>query len=145
MTGCIDPTQEALAAFRDLPADQPIAMINLLRFRETATYPADHPDHAVALTGAEAYAAYGRAAAAPFARSGGSQIWLGRPELTLIGPADEIWHLAFIVRYETAQAFMTMIRDPEYQLAVVHRQAAVTDSRLIRCNPREPGSGFGEG
>ncbi|MFT4912827.1 MAG: hypothetical protein ACI9YM_001410 [Brevundimonas sp.] len=145
MTGCIDPTREAMAAFRDLPADQPIAMINLLRFRETATYPADHPNHAAALTGAEAYAAYGRAAAGPFARSGGSQIWLGRPELTLIGPADEIWHLAFIVRYETAQAFMTMIRDPEYQLAVVHRQAAVADSRLIRCNPREPGSGFGEG
>ena len=39
MTGCIDPTREAMAAFRDLPADQPIAMINLLRFRETATYP----------------------------------------------------------------------------------------------------------
>tara|TARA_R110002124_G_scaffold4095_1_gene25391 strand:+ start:3829 stop:4266 length:438 start_codon:yes stop_codon:yes gene_type:complete len=145
MTGCIDPTREAMAAFRDLPADQPIAMINLLRFRETATYPADHPNHAAALTGAEAYAAYGRAAAGPFARSGGSQIWLGRPELTLIGPADEIWHLAFIARYETALAFITMIRDPEYQQAVVHRQAAVADSRLIRCDPREPGSGFGEG
>jgi|TARA_R110002124_G_scaffold3749_1_gene23964 uncharacterized protein (DUF1330 family) len=144
MTGCIDPTREAMAAFRDLSADQPIAMINLLRFRETAAYPADHASHAAALTGAEAYAAYGRAAAAPFARSGGSQIWLGRPELTLIGPADEAWDLAFIIRYETAEAFLTMVRDPEYQLAVVHRQAAVADSRLIRCQPRVAGAGFGE-
>ena len=144
MTGCIDPTREAMAAFRDLSADQPIAMINLLRFRETAAYPADHPDHAAALTGAEAYAAYGRAAAAPFARSGGSQVWLGRPDLTLIGPADETWDLAFIIRYETAEAFLTMVRDPEYQLAVVHRQAAVADSRLIRCEPRVAGAGFGE-
>jgi uncharacterized protein (DUF1330 family) len=145
MTGCIDPTREAMAAFQALPADQPIAMINLLRFRETAAYPADHPDHAAGRTGAEAYAAYGRAAAAPFARSGGSQIWLGRPEVTLIGPADEAWDLAFIVRYESAESFIIMVRDPEYQLAVVHRQAAVTDSRLIRCKPRAPGSGFGEG
>lgn len=74
MTGFVDPAREAMAAFRDLPADQPIAMINLLRFRETAAYPADHPDHATTRTGAEAYAAYGRAAAAPFARSGGSQV-----------------------------------------------------------------------
>jgi len=145
MTGFIDPTREAMAAFRELPADQPIAMINLLRFREAAAYPADHASHAAALTGAEAYAAYGRAAAAPFARSGGSQVWLGRPELTLIGPADEAWDLAFIARYETATAFITMVRDPEYQLAVVHRQAAVADSRLIRCQPRVAGSGFGEG
>ena len=145
MTGFIEPTREAMAAFRDLPADQPIAMINLVRFREKAAYPVDHPDHASALTGAEAYAAYGRAAAAAFARSGGNQVWLGRPELTLIGPADEAWDLAFIVHYQTAEAFITMVRDPEYQLAVVHRQAAVADSRLIRCQPRVAGSGFGEG
>tara|TARA_R110002124_G_scaffold60160_3_gene165118 strand:+ start:582 stop:1028 length:447 start_codon:yes stop_codon:yes gene_type:complete len=145
VTGFVDPTREAMAAFRDLPADQPIAMINLVRFRETAAYPADHANHVAARTGAEAYAAYGRAAAAPFARSGGRQVWLGRPELTLIGPADEAWDLAFIVQYETAEAFITMVRDPEYQLAVVNRQAAVADSRLIRCQPRVAGSGFGEG
>lgn len=145
MTGFVDPAREAMAAFRDLPADQPIAMINLLRFRETAAYPADHPNHAAARTGAEAYAAYGRAAAAPFARSGGSQVWLGRPELTLIGPTDEQWDLAFIARYETAERFLAMVRDPEYQLAVIHRQAAVADSRLIRCQPRVAGAGFGEG
>lgn len=38
-----------------------------------------------------------------------------------------------------------MVRDPEYQLAVIHRQAAVADSRLIRCQPRVAGAGFGEG
>jgi uncharacterized protein (DUF1330 family) len=145
VTGSVDPTHEAMAAFRDLPADQPVAMINLVRFRDTAAYPADHPDHAVSRSGAEAYAAYGRAAAAPFARSGGHQVWLGRPELTLIGPADEAWDIAFIAEYPDSAAFVTMLRDPEYQAAVVHRQAAVADSRLIRCEAGEPGSSFGEG
>ena len=87
----VDPTREAMALFRDLPGDRPIAMINLLRFRTAAGYPSDHADADKDRTGAEAYAAYGRAAAAPFARAGGRQLWLGRPEITLIGPADEIW------------------------------------------------------
>lgn len=145
MTGFVDPTREAMAVFRDLPADRPIAMINLVRFRERATYPADHPDHTASRSGAEAYAAYGRAAAAPFDRSGGRQVWLGRPALTLIGPADEAWDLAFVAHYPTAVAFLSMLRDPEYQTAVIHRQAAVADSRLIRCQPSEAGTGFGEG
>ena len=144
MTGFVDPTRELMAEFRELPSDRPIAMINLLRFRETAAYPADHPGHAVTRTGAEAYTAYGRTSAAPFARSGGRQIWLGRPELTLIGPRDESWDLAFIAWYPSGEAFGAMLRDPEYRTAVVHRQAAVADSRLIRCFPSEPGAGFGE-
>ena len=144
MTGSVDPTREAMAVFRDLPADRPIAMINLVRFRDRAAYPEDHPDHAAARSGAEAYAAYSQAAAAPFERSGGRQVWLGRPELTLIGPTDEGWDLAFIAEYPTGDAFITMLRDPGYQAAVVDRQAAVADSRLIRCQPSEAGAGFGE-
>jgi uncharacterized protein (DUF1330 family) len=144
MTGFVDPTREDMALFRDLPSDRPIAMINLLRFRETAAYPADHPDHAGTRTGAEAYAAYGRTAAPPFSRAGGKQVWLGRPEMTLIGPRDEAWDLAFIAWYPSGEAFGAMLRDPEYRTAVVHRQAAVADSRLIRCFPSEPGAGFGE-
>src|SRR5690606_29735578 len=107
----VDPTREAIGLFRDLPADRPIAMINLLRFRTAAGYPSDHSDAHKDRTGAEAYAVYGRAAAAPFARSGGRQLWLGRPEITLIGPADEIWDLAFIAWYPTAEAFLGMLRD----------------------------------
>lgn len=146
MTGHVDPTREAMADFRDLPADRPVAMINLLRFRDRAAYAAD-VDPAIdrEVSGAEAYAAYGRAAAAPFARAGGRQIWLGRPQLTVIGPADEAWDLAFIAEYPSGAAFLDMLRDPEYQAAVVHRQAAVADSRLIRCDARRPGARFGEG
>lgn len=144
MTGSVDPTREAMAAFRDLPLDRPIAMLNLLRFRERAAY-ADDVDEAISrdVSGAEAYAAYGRAAAAPFARAGGRQAWLGTPQLTVIGPPDEAWDLAFIAEYPSGEAFLGMLQDPEYRAAVVHRQAAVADSRLIRCDVRTPGSAFG--
>jgi len=76
------------------------------------------------------------------ARVGGSILWSGRPELVLIGPADEGWHAAFVAHYPTAAAFLEMVTDPEYQKAVVHRQAAVLTSRLIRHAPRDAGSGF---
>ena len=41
----------------------------------------------------------------------------------------------FIAQYPTSAAFLAMVTDPEYQLAVVHRQAAVMDSRLVRTSP----------
>ncbi|MDI6625752.1 MAG: DUF1330 domain-containing protein, partial [Brevundimonas sp.] len=82
-------------------------------------------------------------AAAPFARAGGRQIWLGTPRLTVIGPETEAWDLAFIAEYPSGEAFLGMLRDPEYRAAVVHRQAAVADSRLILCDARRPGTAFG--
>jgi hypothetical protein len=36
-----------------------------------------------------------------------------------------------------------MLKDPEYQKAVVNRTAALADSRLIRFAPGEVGEGFG--
>jgi hypothetical protein len=56
----------------------------------------------------------------------------------LTGPENESWDLAFVARYPTAQAFIDMLRNPHCQKAVRHRNAAVADSRLIRCS-EEPG------
>ena len=125
MSGFVDPTREVMAVFRDLPLDWPIAMINLLRFRETAAYPEDHAEAGAGHTGAKAYGLYGRAAARPFADAGGTQVWLGKPELTVIGPREEAWDLAFIARYPTGQAFVDNAAFREY----THRsfQAQVLD------------------
>ena len=94
-------------------------------------------------SGAEAYAAYGRESGPIFQRVGGQIIWRGRFENTLIGPEAEAWDACFIARYPTAGAFLEMVTDADYQKAVVHRQAAVRTSRLIRTAPILGGSGFG--
>lgn len=135
----IDPTRESFAAFREMERPGPVHMLNLIRFRETAAY----EDGTVA-TGAEAYAAYARESGPIFQRLGGRQVWAGRPEMMLIGPETEAWDLAFIAEYPSVAAFVGMLRDPDYRLAVRHRQAAVADSRLIRMEPRTPGATFGE-
>ena len=144
MPGFIDPDREAWAAFKTLPKDRPIHMLNLIRLKPQAEYPADHPDHGKALTGLDAYRAYGRTTAHIFGRVGGRQVWVGKPETVVTGPADERWDLAFIAEYPSAAAFLAMVTDPEYREMVKHRGAAVEDSRLIRMAPVEPGEGFGE-
>ena len=140
----IDPARAQFDAFKALPRDTPIQMLNLVRLRPQAEYPADHPDHGKGLSGLEAYRAYGRETAALFAKLGGRQIWAGKPELVLTGPTVERWDLAFIAEYPNAGAFFAMVTDPDYREFVKHRTAAVDDSRLIRLSPMTPGEGFGE-
>lgn len=138
MAGYVDPERDQFEAFKKLPRDMPVMMLNLIRLRDRAAY-----DDGRKATGAEAYAAYGEQSGPVFRRLGGEIIWRARPENTLIGPADEHWDVAFIARYPTAGAFLAMVTDPDYRLAVKHRQAAVEDSRLIRMSELEAGEGFG--
>jgi uncharacterized protein (DUF1330 family) len=141
--GYVDPDRAQFDAFKGLDRDHPIEMLNLVRFRDAAAYPEDHPLAAKGLTGAEAYANYGRDSGPVLTRVGGSILWRGTYQTTLIGPGDEAWDAMFIARYPSAHAFLAMVSDPDYKLAVVHRQAAVATSRLIRTKPGDAGSVFG--
>ena len=140
----VDPTRAQFDAFKALPRDQPIQMLNLIRLRAEADYPAGHADHGKGLSGLDAYRAYGRETAGLFARLGGRQIWAGRPETVVTGPEGETWDLAFIAEYPGAGAFLAMVTDPDYREHVKHRTAGVEDSRLIRLAPITPGDTFGE-
>ena len=137
MTNHVDPDRDQFEAFKQLPRDEPVMMLNMLRFREQAAY-----EDGQEATGAEAYAAYGRGTAPVFKRVGGEIIWRGNPQVTLIGPDDAHWDLIFIARYPSAAAFLEMVTDPDYRVAVKHRQAAVLDSRLIRTSEVSEGTGF---
>ena len=135
----IDPTREMFGKFRGLEEKGPIHKLNLVRLRDQAEY-----DDGTKATGAEAYASYGRESGPIFRRVGGRIAWSGDFRLMLIGPEDEQWDLCFIAEYPSGAAFVEMVKDPDYQKAVRHRQAAVLDSRLIRLAPRSAGAGFGE-
>ena len=132
-------TAEGFAAFRANERPGPIHMLNLVRLRAEAAY-----EDGRKATGAEAYAAYGRESAPVFARLGGRIVWRGSFEQMLIGPGEERWDLCFIAEYPSPEAFVAMIKDPEYRRAMVYRQAGVEDSRLIRTGPLEVGGNFGE-
>jgi uncharacterized protein (DUF1330 family) len=143
MSGSTDPLRAQFDAFKSLDRDQPIEMLNLVRFRDVAAYPDGHELANAELSGAEAYRNYGRNSGPVFARLGGQIVWRGAFQTLLIGPEDETWDQVFVARYPTAHAFLEMVTDPEYQRAVIHRQAAVKTSRLIRCAPSKTGQEFG--
>lgn len=138
----INPERDRFKELYGLPLDEPVEMLNLLRFRDVAAYSSDDPEHGESLSGRQAYARYSREASPIFTALGGTQIWIGVPALTLVGPGDERWELAFVARYPTAQAFIDMVKNADYQKAVRHRTAATADSRLIRCAGREKGTTF---
>jgi len=139
MDGYINPEREIFAQFKDLPRDAPIHMLNLVRLKPFADY-----EDGRSVTGADAYRAYGRESGPIFDRVGGKQIWIAEPQLMLTGPQSEAWDIAFIAEYPSGQAFIDMLRDPDYREAVKHRTAAVADSRLLRLKPGQPGAHFGE-
>ncbi len=115
----------------------PIQMLNLIRLRERAAYSDDR-----VASGAEAYKSYSDMSAPLFKELGGKIVWRGKPELSMIGPPEEAWDIAFVAEYPTAQAFMALMRNTTYRAAVQHRQAAVLDSRLVRLGAASVGEGF---
>ena len=143
ISGFIDPTRPQFDTFKSLDRDHAIEMLNLVRLRDHAAYPTEHPLADEGLSGAEAYAHYGRETIPILERIGASIVWRGGFQSMLIGPDSETWDHMFIARYPSAHAFLDMVTDPDYQRAVVHRQAAVRSSRLIRTAPLDAGVSFG--
>lgn len=143
MTTYIDPSPANFKAFKDLPRDQPIHMLNLLRFRDQADYPDGHEHHGNGWSGKRAYEEYGKTSGPIFRRVGGTIVWRGTFQTMVTGPDAKQWHDGFVAQYSHAGAFFEMITDPDYQRAVVNRTAALIDSRLMRFEPGEGGEAFG--
>ncbi|WP_420445501.1 DUF1330 domain-containing protein [Candidatus Poriferisodalis sp.] len=107
--------------------DEPVVMLNLLRYRETA----ESGFGVDGMSGEAAYREYGRRFAELHPRFGGAPIWMGRAGHTAIGPTDERWDIAILVRYPTRAQFVAMFRDPDYLAIAPIRAAALEDSRII--------------
>lgn len=142
MTTYIDPSRANFDVFKGLPRDEPIHMLNLLRYRDQAIYPDGHEHAGKGWSGRRAYEEYGATSGPIFRRVGGTLMWRGAFQTMVTGPDDEQWDDGFVAHYPTAAAFLEMIKDPAYQRAVINRTAALADSRLVRFSPRSAGEGF---
>jgi len=126
----IDPSPEQVQALvADAGDDSPVVMINLLRYRDRAEYP--QGSDAAPCAGREAYERYGALVLPMLGEVGARVLWRGSPRQTVIGPAAERWDEVLLVQYPSRAAFLTMVGRADYQRAVVHRRAALADSRLI--------------
>jgi len=128
----LEPTQEQGRALfaRGIPAE--VVMLNLLRFRAVADYSAT-PNLAPAepISGAAAYELYIQHTLPYLRASGGDVIFLGKGGAFLIGPADERWDAALLVRQHSVRDFMAFAANEGYLDGMGHRLAALEDSRIL--------------
>lgn len=126
----IDPTRESVKLLVEkVPEGIPVVMLNLLRFRARANYPAESNEPS--RTGRDAYGVYLRLVEPILAGVGGRMIWSGDAKHALIAPDGETWDEVLLVEYPSRDAFLTMLRLPEYRAITMHRTAALEDARLV--------------
>jgi hypothetical protein len=128
----LEPTQEAGRAFLQRAIKGPVVMLNLLRFRKVADYSAS-PELAPAtpISGAEAYDRYVALTLPYLKESGGDLMFLGEGGPFLIGPEEERWDRAMLVRQRDVASFMAFATNAAYLAGLGHRVAAVEDCRLL--------------
>jgi uncharacterized protein (DUF1330 family) len=114
---------------RTVPDGQPIVMVNLLRYRAQAVYPPGTTTEP--MTGRQAYERYSQLALRHLLKVGGRPSWRADIRGGLIAPKEERWDEIILVEYPSRSAFEQMITSPEYQADVIHRTAALEDSRLF--------------
>jgi uncharacterized protein (DUF1330 family) len=127
----IDPRGDQVRALRDAGPDGPVMMLNLLKFREQANYPAGSP-HAPC-SGAEAYRRYQTAFVETVGDvSRAEVVWEGQVDRTFIGDATQEWDKCLLVRYPSRQHFLAMMANAAYREALVHRYAGLERTILLQ-------------
>ena len=128
----LEATEESGRAFFSRGVSGPVVMLNLLRFRAVADYSAT-PGLAPAtpITGEAAYRLYMEHTLPFLENSGGEVLFHGRGGGFLIGPSEERWDAALLVRQASVAAFLAFASDQEYLSGIGHRTAALEDSRLL--------------
>jgi hypothetical protein len=131
-TRYLEPTQEAGRALMTRAIEGPVVMLNLLRFRDIADYSASPDlDPGVPVSGEAAFDRYVEHTLPFLKQSGGELIFMGSGGPFLIGPADECWDRAMLVRQDSVEAFVAFASNAPYLAGIGHRTAALEDSRLL--------------
>lgn len=111
-------------ALRALADDEPVVMLNLMRFRERSL---DGNG-----SGWDAYLRYSALTIKLIKAQGGTIIWTGDAEAVALGVPDQHrWDYFALVRYPSRAAFLAMMMSPEYARANVERENGCADHAII--------------
>jgi uncharacterized protein (DUF1330 family) len=114
----VEPTPEQIAALAARPADEPVVMVNLLKFRADG--------------GQQSYVHYVQEAAAHLARVGGTVHYAGASPAVVIGEGEKPWWDAIlVVEYPTPAAFLDMVTNEDFGKVHEYRENALDRGDLI--------------
>ncbi|MEG9862289.1 MAG: hypothetical protein V6Z81_07280 [Parvularculales bacterium] len=123
------PARDQIKALLDNKSEEPIVMVNLLRFNERAAYKDDtHGD----MSGVEAYRMYGERMRKIVESRGARFIFTGTIDQMVIGSVEEAWHMVALVEYPSRQAFAEITSLPEVSKIAVFREAGLEGQLLIQ-------------
>jgi len=126
----IEPTTEQIKAFLShKKAGEPVYMLNLLKFKNRATYK-DGED----ISGQEAYARYAKAFGDYVKPYGVEATYGGKILAALIGEGEMKWDAAAIVKYPSAQLMLELTSSDTYRKIHKHRRAGLDGQLLIACD-----------
>ena len=118
MSAPMETTPDQAVAPAARPADAPVVMVNLLKFKTPG--------------GLVSYLHYAREVAPHLERVGATVRYGGAAPAFIIGDGERPWWDAIlIVKYPTPQAFIDMVTTPEYTKVHEHRAAALERGDLI--------------
>ena len=112
----IDPTGADLKRFLEEAPDDPVVMLNLLRFRNDG--------------GRERYARYAREILPFLEKVGARVLYFGDTSTALVAPDSHDWDAVLLVRYPSRDAFSRMVADPDYQRITHLRSDALSEAVL---------------
>ena len=125
------PNDQQIAGFLEEGKDQPIYMVNLLKFKDKAEYPDKRETD---LTGEEAYAIYGQEVRKHLEKVGGQPIFSGKVSRLMLGEVEDLWDVVAIATYPNRKAMLDMLSDPEYIKSAQHRVAGLEGQLNIETN-----------
>ena len=128
--GGINPGESQLLGLVQSGHQGPLQFVNFLAFRERAIYPAGHELRRAGLSGVQAYNRYGAIALELVERLGGTLVIYNDVQQTLIGEMRP-WDQILVIEFPHTDAFVKMIRDPDYQAALVHRDAGLAEVVIL--------------
>ena len=127
------PNEKQMEEFLEEGNDEPIFMVNLLKFKEKAVYPDKRETN---LSGREAYAIYGTEVVKHLEKVGGKPIFGSDVTRLMLGEVEELWDQVAIAMYPNRKAMLKMISDPDYIESAQHRVAGLAGQLNIETRIR---------
>ena len=127
------PNEKQMEEFLEEGNDEPIFMVNLLKFKEKAEYPDKRETD---LSGREAYAIYGAEVVKHLEKVGGKPIFGSDVIRLMLGEVEELWDQVAIAMYPSRKAMLKMISDPDYIESAQHRVAGLAGQLNIETKIR---------
>ena len=113
--------------------DEPIFMVNLLKFKDRAKYPDKRESN---LSGKEAYAIYSKEVVGHLEKVGGKPIFGSEVTRLMLGEVEDLWDQVAIAMYPNRKSMLKMISDPDYIKSAQHRVAGLAGQLNIETKIR---------